>query len=176
MNRRGFTLIEMIITIGVMGILLAIASLRFRSINDNAGIEKEARELRANITAVRMAAMQNGQITALFFGPKSFIQKTYTSLNQNVTASGTLVGTTSYTTTSNNSYIVQRPKGVALDSAVDCVQFDTRGFTTANCANSYNLTLVVTPVSYSGGNNCIVVETARTTIGRMANVSTCSVR
>ena len=175
MNSRGFTLLEMVMTVAVMGILLAIGYARFRDYSDRAGIEKVARELRTNISVARMSAMQNGQRRVLFMGPNSYTQyRNYSSLNESLT-SATRVVVDSY----SYPYTVKRKTGATLtnlNSATDCIDFDPRGFTvTANCANS-NMTLVVTPVTYGRGNNCVVVDTVRTTIGRMENVSTCRIR
>lgn len=52
----------------------------------------------------------------------------------------------------------------------------SRGLTSNSITTLGDLTLVVTPVMYSGASDCIVVQTARTNIGRMENDSICHIR
>jgi hypothetical protein len=108
--------------------------------------------------------MQNKQRIAVGLGPKQHVYKTYSSDNELVSA-GRTIETVTY------PFEFRKKTGtgtfVSLDSAVDLVEFDSRGYT-----NSM-LTLVVTPVAYGAGLNCIEVQKARTSIGRMENASTC---
>jgi prepilin-type N-terminal cleavage/methylation domain-containing protein len=165
MDNRGLTLIEVIIVIAIIGILMAIAIPNYHEMQTKAAIEKQTRELHSSIMSARLAAMQTKQPGALFFGPDQYIYRVYTSANYPVSTGSKIVN--------NVKLPYQIKKGTSLtafDIANDEIAFDTRGFT------SNNMTLVVTPVKYGGGDNCIVVHTSRTNIGRMDNASKCATR
>lgn len=165
MKPNGYTLVEIMVVIAIIATVLAIAVPNFMDMKGKADTEKQTRELQSTINTIRLNAMQNKQRSALMMGPKQFIYKTYTSDSENL-AAGRTINTFSY------PYEVKRKTGSStlntLDITTDWFEFDSRGFT-----NTSTTTLVVTPVTYGGGPNCIVVQTARTSIGRMEDASTC---
>lgn len=168
MNSRGFTLIEVLIVIALMGIIFAIAIPNYKDMHTKARIETQTKELHSAIINARIAAMQNKQPRALFLGPNQYIYKVYTSLNDTIPTAWKNVATVNF-----QYQIMKKTSGTTLaafDITSDKIQFDERGFT------NNNMTLVVTPVRNDGGLGCIVVHTARTNIGRMDNASTCTMR
>jgi len=165
MNRRGFSLIELVVVVTIIGILAGMVTLRFHDMMIKSNYEKEVRELHANVVRIRLSAIQRSQRTVMFFGPNQYTFKTYSSYNEPLTA-GQAAGSSSY------PYVLQQLNGavlVPLNIATNSVEFDTRGLTTNN------LTLVVTPVQVNGGNNCLVINAARTNIGRMTDATTCTI-
>lgn len=165
MNRHGFTLVEILVTIMIMGILLAVAVPNFNTIMKNANIENQTKELHSALVGARMAAMQNRQRTALFIGPKQYVFKTYSS---DTDTNGTVRSTI------NQTYTMQKVSGSSfadLDVTSDKVEFDVNGLVQANKA-----TYVVTPVNSKVGKNCIVIHTVRTNIGRMSSGTTCTIQ
>lgn len=57
MNRYGFTLIELIVVIAIMGILLSVATLSFQEYSQKANIESQVRSLYSDIIQMRSSAM-----------------------------------------------------------------------------------------------------------------------
>jgi prepilin-type N-terminal cleavage/methylation domain-containing protein len=177
MENRGFSLLEVLVVIGIIGIITAIAIPNYNNSMDKAKIEKQTKELHSVIVTARLAAMQDKRPGAIFFGPKQYIYRVYTSFDHT-----TFDKTASLTSpfpgwkqvnTMTMPYDVK--KGTAtlstLNITSDIVAFDIRGFT-----NDYK-TLVINATKSYGGDNCIVVHTARTKIGRrMENASTCTAR
>lgn len=176
MKSRGFTLIEILIVITLIGILLSIAIPNYNETMLKTKIEKQTKELHSTIMNARLSAIQNKQPVAIMLGPNQYKYNVYTSSDYN-NLYNTSTPPTGFRTVNTNSFpyvLMKTPSsGTALgslDITSDKIIFDNRGFTTNN------MTLVVTPVQYSGGDNCIVVSTARTNIGRMDNVSSCRAR
>ena len=167
MEKNGFTLVEVMIVIAIIAIIVSIATLNFRGMKGKADTEKQTLQLQSDITTIRLNAMQNKQRSIVWFGPRQHIYRTYSSAGEQV-ADGTPVSSVGY------PFEIRKLAGSgtlnALDSNVDRIEFDSRGYASDT---DTPITLVVTPVTYSGGLNCIEVQTARTSIGRMENVSTC---
>ena len=155
-------MVEVMIVIAIIAIILSVAILNFKDMKGKADTEKQTLQLQSDITNVRLNAMQNKQRSAMLFDPYQYIYKTYTSAAE-PDAAGTTVSSPSY------RFEVRKKAGSGTLNALnkDRIEFDSRGYT------NNAITLVVTPVTYSGGLDCIEVQTARTSIGRMENVSTC---
>ncbi len=165
MNSDGFTLVEMMVVIAMIAIVLSIATLNFPSMLSKANTEKQAGEMLSLITSARMNAMQKKLRSSLVLGPNQFVYKTYSSdgeaLNKGITISTTNYFSETKKKAAGSSTLT------TLNSASDYIEFDNRGYT------SNTTELVLMPVLYGGGLNCISVETARTSIGRMVNATTC---
>lgn len=163
MNKRGFTLVEVLIVITISAVLLTIATLSYRSMKNKSDQERQTRELHADISDIRLNAMQKKLRSALFLGPQQSIYRTYSSENESI-SDGKEISRTNY------RFELRKKSGSSLNGlniATDRIEFDSRGFT------NISTTLVVMPVTFSGGLDCIAVQTARTSIGRMENASNC---
>ena len=57
MNNRGFSLIELIVVIAVIGTLLALVTLQFNSNSKKAGIESQVRSIYADVMDARSQAL-----------------------------------------------------------------------------------------------------------------------
>lgn len=163
MDSRGFTLVELIVVMVIIGIVIAVATLDFQSMQEKGQVEKQTRIIHSELSALRIDAMQKKQKSAAFLGPKQIIFKRYTSDAEAVLTGGTTISTISLQKEIRNLAAMS----TQLNVTTDRILIDTRGY-------SSNFTLVVLPVNFNSVDNCILVSTARTNIGRMDDASTCT--
>jgi len=171
MNSRGITLIELMIVIALIGIILAISTMDFNSMQRKGQIDKQTREIVSDIVSLRIDAIQKKRRSAAFLGPKQIQFRSYSSDAEAVTAGTPIL-------TKNLSYTINMLSGSTLTAPVvttDYVLYDTRGFATFKTGTS-SITLVALPVQYGGGDNCILINPTSTNIGRMVDASTCTAR
>ncbi|HEX9079230.1 MAG TPA: type II secretion system protein [Desulfuromonadaceae bacterium] len=160
MNRHGFTLIELLVVITLIGIVLAIATLNFSSMSRKAGIERQTREILADLNTARLDSIYRKQRHALILQPTSYIMKRYSSQDEPDTNGGDL--TTGIVLSKTLPYQITTPSGGSLAGVF--TEFDTRGFV-ANVGG--NTTICVNPMYSGAAFDCIAVSAGRTNIGIM---------
>jgi prepilin-type N-terminal cleavage/methylation domain-containing protein len=166
MKSRGFTLVEILIVVAIMAILLAAVTHNFNFYQKKAKIDQQTEALYSTIMTARLTAIQRKQRSVLFLGPRNYTFKSYSSPYEPRANGNTVMSSSFFNEVKKKTGATQS----TLNIANDFIDFDARGFT------DNSITLVVTPLMYSGASDCIVVQTARSNIGRMENVSTCRVR
>jgi prepilin-type N-terminal cleavage/methylation domain-containing protein len=62
-GRRGFTLVEIMIAVAILGILVVLAVSTFKELNEKYRIEGETKQLYADLMDVRARAMQRNRFT-----------------------------------------------------------------------------------------------------------------
>jgi len=165
MNVRGFSLVELVVVVAIIATLLSIATLDFNSWMKKYQTERQTRELYSDIMQLRLSAIQRKQRCAMFLGPRQYNTRTYATDNEDVLAGGVTVSS------KNLNYEIKNGTGLAaFDITADHIEFDSRGFATGP------MTIVVLPVQYNAGDNCILVSEGRTNIGRMIDAATCRAR
>jgi type IV fimbrial biogenesis protein FimT len=167
MHERGFSLIELLIVIALIAILLAIATIDFGTWSRKYQVERQTREMYADIMQARISALQRKQRVGIFFGPRQYVIRRYDTAED---TDGEVV------LTINLQNEIRRVTGSgtqAFDIDTQAIEFDTRGLT----AIGDQMQIAVMPLNVgSGGDNCIVVAVGRTNIGRMSDATTCTPR
>ena len=153
MNRRGFSLIELIIVMAVIGIIMAIATVNFNSWQRKATIERQTRELHADLNAARTDSIFRKTRHSIVLNPNNYIMKRYTSPDEDSTAGGIVV------LRKDVSYVISKLSGTFAD---EHIVFDTRGFVTFNPP-----TIKINPSDSGAAFDCIVISTARTNLGKV---------
>ena len=168
-DHSGFTLIEMIITITIMGILMGIAALNFNTWQTKNKIESQVREIFVDLNEARTNAFTQKQYYSIIFQPNSYVMKSY-STSQPTTATVGTTGTVVVTKNLKYALSTRTNSGTTITSIVDTpVIFDTSGIT-------FNwFTVTIDPSISNMGSasvNCLVISTARANMGKM-NGTTC---
>lgn len=169
-SKKGFTLVEMLIVIILIGILVSVATLQFQQWIEVRNVEKQTREMYADLMDLRINSIQIKRISRAAFGPDR-VQFRHSSIFN------------AYPSTTRLYRFPLRymPAGGAQTApnsseSTSTVRFDERGQTTLE-----NWAIVVLPRNataphYQSGENCIIINNTITKIGRMENASSCRAR
>ena len=159
MNQRGFSLIELMAVITIMGILLVMATLNFSEWMRKARIEKQTRELLFDLSTARSQSIFKKSRHSLKFDASGtgYIFKRYSSENESRTAGGKDL----YSKTAPYSFT--KADGGSL--ANEIFMFDTRGYAIDNG------TIRVNTVDSGAAFDCVIIAPSRINIGKMEGAS-----
>jgi prepilin-type N-terminal cleavage/methylation domain-containing protein len=154
MNNKAFSLVELVVVIAIMGTLMAIVTLNFNDWQRKAQIERQTRELFADLNQARIDSLHTKKRHSIVMQPNSYIFKRYSSENEDQDA-GTAVLTRTV------SYQITKGTGSSITNEV--TEFDIRGFT------NNSETFRINPVGTSAMVDCILISIGRTNLGKMEN-------
>lgn len=161
-TRNGFSLVELIIVIAIIGIGASIATLSFNQWVRKSNIEKETRELLSDLNEARLQSVYTKKQHGIAFQTaNSYVLKEYSSLNES--SAGGLIKETKTT-----KYTMTKKDGTAI-SANTLILFDTRGA----LSNTMGYTFRFNPIDVAAF-DCVVISEARTDLGKMGTGNVCS--
>lgn len=155
----GFSLIELLITMAVMGIVLGIATLNFQAWQVKNNMEAQTREILVDLNEARTNAFTQKRPHSIVFQPNSYVMKSYSTAAE--AGSPLTNGTT--VKTKNLKYGLTKAGASIVDTPV---VFDTTGITFnwfTIFVNPFNADPAKEPVTV----NCIVISTARVNMGKI---------
>lgn len=159
MNPKGFSLTEIIVVMALMGIILAIAVPSYNQWQRKAAVERQTREIMADINTARMDSVFRKARHSVIFQPTSYIMKRYSSADEarnGDTGKGVVLSRTL-------PYQISKASGGTV--AGEIVEFNIRGYT-------FDVLTVRVNADNSGAAfDCIAVSEARTNIGKMEGSS-----
>lgn len=125
MKNHGFSLIELIVVIGIMGIIMSIAAINFSQWQIKNNIERQANEMYMEIAEARQLALNTKQARTIRFSANSLVFRRYTTDTDLESGEGVVVKTKAlqYTIT-RNSWVAPSDNPNITDADI---LFTTRG-------------------------------------------------
>ncbi len=160
-SNRGFTLIELIIVIAIVGILVVALGFQYQGWQQRYRVESQVRQVQADLMTARMRAMQRDRIYRMTFGPNSYSLQAATD-----DAGTTFASAPGWTTAMRLEY---------PPSWTSTVDFNARGMAIAPATVS----TTVLPIWFSDGGagsdvDCIEISQTRIGIGKWG--TSCNVK
>lgn len=150
MDRRGFSLIEVIVVVSIISILLAVGTISFNQWVRRQSIDRQAREMYSDLMSIRQQAMVTGRNhDAAFTTSRNMVFRRYSSEGESRTSGGTLV--------------MRRgmPNSVVVSSTAS-VEFNHRGVTTGD-------TMMCIFSDVSPASDALVITPTKVNLGRIKN-------
>lgn len=153
MKKAGFSLIELIIVMALIGIILSISSINFNSWQRKYQIEAQTKEMLADISGLRMRAIETKNKFRIVLNPTSYVFVPY-STETAVSSQSVLSKTVKYP-------IKQLKTGGLSDFSNTLIEIDERGYTTGW------LTVAVGAGVADPAYNCLALSWARVNMGKI---------
>lgn len=155
-NSSGFTLTELIITIGLISILLSVSTLAFNNIMKKSSLERYTSEIHADLNRIRFESMTRKQQHLVTFNSNSVVFRRYSTPAD---AAGSVIMTKNVPVPIQNSSFSTLANNVM-------VTFDAQGYVSGSTA-----TIVLGSADDNPAYNCLVISVSRTNVGKMNGAS-----
>jgi prepilin-type N-terminal cleavage/methylation domain-containing protein len=156
-NERGLSLLELLTTIVIISVFLALGTLDFNAWQKKYAIEGQVKEMMVDLTDARLLAIQQKKRHTVVLNPTSYIFRRYSS-------EGDAVGTQVFSKTLKYQ-IQQFSSGTLTAFNNTTIAIDERGYTTNTMTIAVGFGLA-TPAL-----DCLTVHTARINMGKINGTS-----
>jgi prepilin-type N-terminal cleavage/methylation domain-containing protein len=154
MRNDGFSLMELLIAMGISGILLAIGGINFADWIKKGRVETQVKQMYSDIQDIRSKAAYTKEIYKATFSPTSMVVRRYTDSSD---TTGTLYSTKT----------LDFPVTLSTwtNPAADVIEFDSNGFSSA----AADPKLLCVYSSYGPAYDTVIVMQAKTSMGQLVN-------
>lgn len=160
MNRRGFSLAELVIIIAIIGILLSVTALQFIDYIQKGAIERQTKELHADLMTTRTEALTQRSLKRVVVTPTAFSF-----------ISSTLGGGVS---SGRVTKVLSKPvtwSGGSSEKTEMEITFDERGIFSVDSGNG--TTICVNQSTESAWHDTLVLSTTRIHMGKVSFGGAC---
>jgi len=163
---NGFSIIELMVVIGIISILLTISTISFNSWQVKHKMEAQVRGMVTDFNEVRIRALTMKQRHSITLNANSYVFRSYSSEEEDLFTGGTTIPGGSHTVT------YKLKMADASDYAASVYEIDQRGSNVSSVATIY-----LEFGGTSSGLNCIKLHTVRINAGNSATIGgTCNDR
>lgn len=120
MSIRGFSLMELVITIAIIGILSTLVTFGFNEWQTKSGVESQVKQMVSDIGELRIRALTTKQRHSITFNATNYVFKSYSTADQSIFGGNVIPNGTH-----NVVYRLKKPSGNDYDGTV--FEIDTRG-------------------------------------------------
>jgi len=161
-HQTGFSLLELIITIALMAIVSAMATLSFNSMQKKSKFESQLREIFADLADARTRAFTQKKVHGIVFQTKNYVMKSYNAESE-YSSSAVAAANGAVIMSKSLDFDISKTNTVtAFTDSNSAILFDTTGFTTT----ATGFTIVMNPVTVSPNLNCLVIHASRVNMGK----------
>jgi type IV fimbrial biogenesis protein FimT len=153
MRRNGFTLVELLVVMAIMGILFSIATMSWSSMQKKNNVEKDVKLVYADLMALRLDALYTKRARSAVVSGKSFA--VYSSNATDSAVRPVLVRGLAYP-------MSWTPAGSTLTLSFDAAGLSTAATDTVLCSDPESNLAAVN----SGSVDSVVISTARIKLGK----------
>jgi prepilin-type N-terminal cleavage/methylation domain-containing protein len=167
-DSRGFTLVEVLSVILIIGFLMGLATVSFSTLRQRYNEEQQVRQLLADVLDARIWSMHHGRSTFVSLASNTFY-RIYQDTSPQPDGDGLLSELTDSLMTTKN--LIAAHTWVKSIPTLTIVQFDDKGLLSSG---SPTLVIRIDP-SASAEYDCVVINFLKTGMGRM-NGPNCTIK
>lgn len=170
MNKSGFTIIELMVVVVIIGLLMGIAGISGKVWMDKARVESQTKEMFSNLMDARVSAMQRSRMHFVTFSPALLAANQYAiyeDTNPAPDGNGTLEPALDRQISQKNIDSL-----FAVQTGAAQIAFDSNGLVSAGLADGVQTTIRVNG-SFGSPYDCIVISLTKIRMGAW-NGANCS--
>lgn len=166
MNNSGFSIVELVLVIGIISILLGIATFAFHNWQVKSNVEAQVRKMATDINDIRIRALTTKQRHSIVLNQNNYTFQSYSTEDIPKCSGSTPGGVTISGMSTNVTYKLKSDtttyySGSCSNIGGDTFEIDGRGMLQGNSA-----TIFVEYPGTSASLDCLTLHTVRVNVGK----------